>query len=952
MGLRYVVRLWAFVVVFVQLSAALSGLSLNQKATMDKLYELVHNQTSPGSSLSWSLSTDPCSWSGVSCGGATNSSIVELSLTNLGLSSSGFLPLVCEISSLESLDVSKNMLMSIPTEFLTNCGGLGGLKLLNFSLNRVPGLVPSFDGFSSLESLDLSYNVFSGSIGTQFAGLGSLKGLNLSMNHFNGSIPTNIGTNEAMEQLQLSNNKFQGSIPEELAGFGNLNLIDLSSNELSGNLPSILGELRNLEVLVLSSNLLTGPIPNIFPNLTALSRFAANQNLFTGAIPSGITKFLKNLDLSYNILSGSISDDLFSQPTLQSVDLSYNMLEGPIPDNMSSSLTRVRLGSNSLNATIPSIIWEKLENLVYLELENNSLSGSIPYQLSSCQNLQLLSLAQNQLTGELPTELEKLSQLQVLKLQGNNFIGGIPPGISNLSLLSTLNMSWNSLDGTIPSSLSDLKNLVYLDLQGNRLNGSIPQNIGNMNSLIELQLGRNSLSGSIPPMPSKVLYSLNLSSNQFEGSIPQSFRELDELEILDLSDNKFSGEIPDFLTTIVTLTQLLVANNNLSGPIPAFSSKVTVITKPGNDGLSNSTSGGGAGHPHKRKPVAEIVAVVLAAALIALIVIFSAWVSRRFSRMNAVELQSGEEDAPLPHLTEGVMLTSNAFHKSAIDFAKAMEAVASPSNIELKTRFSTYYKADMPAGLSYFVKKLNWSDKIFQTGSHENFGHELEVLGKLNNSNIMVPLAYMFSTDSAYLFYEYAQKGSLYNVLHGNSGRSALDWASRYSIAVGVAQGLSFLHVCHSGPILLFDLSSTSIMLKSHNEPQIGDIELCKVIDPSKSTGSISTVAGSVGYIPPEYAYTMRITMAGNVYSFGVILLELLTGRPAVSEGTELAKLVLSEWTGLENLDHLLDFSISRTSAAARTQMLSVLKIALACVSFSSGARPKMKSVLRMLLNA
>lgn len=236
-------------------------------------------------------------------------------------------------------------------------------------------------------------------------------------------------------------------------------------------------------------------------------------------------------------------------------------------------------------------------------------------------------------------------------------------------------------------------------------------------------------------------------------------------------------------------------------------------------------------------------------------------------------------------------------------------------------------------------------------GNHERFGEELEVIGKLNNSNVMIPLAYVLTVDSAYLFYDFSPKGTLFDVLHGNL-ESTLNWSSRYSIAIGIAQGLAFLHGCPSGSILLLDLSSKSILLKSLNEPQIGDTELCKVIDPSKSTGSLSTVAGSVGYIPPEYAYTMRVTMSGNVYSFGVLLLELLTGKPAVSQGTELAKWVLSNSAQQNKWDNILDFSVIKTSLAVRSQMLAVLKVALACVSASPEARPKMKSVLRMLLNA
>ncbi|XP_031255278.1 leucine-rich repeat receptor-like tyrosine-protein kinase PXC3 [Pistacia vera] len=293
-------------------------------------------------------------------------------------------------------------------------------------------------------------------------------------------------------------------------------------------------------------------------------------------------------------------------------------------------------------------------------------------------------------------------------------------------------------------------------------------------------------------------------------------------------------------------------------------------------------------------------------------------------------------------------LTENEIHKSNISFTKAMETIANPLNIVLKTKFSTYYKSIMPSGKSYFIKKLNRSDKIFQ---NEKFEQELEIIGKLNHSNVMTPLAYALTKDSAYLFYEYAQTCTLFDILHSSNG-SSMDWESRYSVAVGLAQGLAFLNGCTSGPILLLDLSSKNIMLKSLKEPQLGDIELCKVIDPSKRTGSLSTVTGSVGYIPPEYAYTMREAAVGNVYSFRVILLELLTRRPPISEGTELAKLVLHNWEHEDKRDEIFDVNIYAISLAIKNQMLAVLEVAIACVSVLPEGRPKMNVVLQMLQNA
>ncbi|MBA0650761.1 hypothetical protein Goklo_018143 [Gossypium klotzschianum] len=919
-------------------------LASNQSNTMITVSHQLANS-------SWNVEKEqnPCLWEGVTCNAPHNDSILSLSLSGFGLSNSSFLPLLCQINSLQSLDFSSNLFNSIPVEFFNTCGEIDGLKSLNFSKNKLVGSLPTFQKFVGLESLDLSFNSLNGSIDSQLNGLSALKSLNLSCNNFTGSVPSRLGKSRVLEQLELSMNRFTGEIASEIGEHGNLIKIDLSENHLNGFIPESFVNLTKLETLILSSNQLHGEIPAGLLGITTLQRFSANQNNFVGLPSINTSISLKILDLSYNKIAGRILPQLLLGSNLQTVDLSYNMLTGPIPVNISSSLVRLRLGSNNLSGPIPSTSFVSSPNLTYLELDNNSLTGTIPPQIGYNPKLALLNLAQNKLNGTLPDELLNLTQLEVLKLQLNKLSGEIPNQIGRLNMLSVLNISWNSLNGIIPPSISNCGKLINLNLQNNGLTGLIPDAIGNLKFLLELRLGENKLHGRIPDMPQKLQISLNLSFNNFDGPIPKTLSELNDLEVLDLSNNSFSGEVPEFLGTLSSLSQLVLSNNQLYGVLPQFKRNVSVYID-GNPQLHRPQD-----HPpvlsKKGKSVGVTIVITFAAAVLAVVVVAIVFllISRRLSKVNEEQLQSLEVLSP-PRVIQGNMLTANGVHRSNIDFTKAMEAVASPANIVLKTRFSTYYKAMMPSGASYYVKKLNWSDKIFQLGSPDKFEQEIEALGKLSNSNIMIPLAYVLTVDSAYLFYEFSPKGTLYDILHG-SLKSSLDWASRYSIAVGVAQGLAFLHGCTSSPILLIDLSSRSIVLKSLKEPQVGDIELCKVIDPSKSNGSLSTVAGSVGYIPPEYAYTMRVTMAGNVYSFGVVLLELLTGKAAVSEGTELAKWVLSNSVRPNKLDHILDFSISRTSLVVRNQMLAVLKVALACVSVTPESRPKMKSVLRMILN-
>ncbi|XP_073052716.1 uncharacterized protein [Primulina eburnea] len=938
-------------VFFLYLRLGLSSqLSADQANTMNQVYEIFQNST--GSSFVWKdvgKDSSPCSWRGVSCS-YDNSSIVGLSFQYFSITTSEFLPLLCKIDTLESLDVSNNQLSSIPDGFFTLCGGIKGLKLLDFSGNKLVGNLPAFNGFTMVESLDCSYNMFNGEIGLQLVEMDSLWSLNLSRNMFEGSVPTSLGKLNVLEELQLSFNNFSGEIPAQLSKCSNLKLIDLRNNKLSGSIPEKLGGLTKLEILILSLNSLSGGIPTSLSNVTTLQRFAANQNNFNGTIPSGITLYLKNLDLSYNSLTGTIPSDILSGPNLESLDLSYNELEGLIPRNISINLVRLRLGSNNLKGMIPVGSLGNFVELTYLELDNNRLDGMIPKELATCRKLQLLNLAQNQLTGSLPPALGNLTDLRALYLQFNYFVGEIPGQLTQLNKLQWLNLSRNLLNGVIPSSISRLNDLERLDLQGNNLSGSIPDSIGSLHSLIELQLGKNQLSGLIPMMPPGLQIALNLSYNHFEGPIPTTVA-LSDLEVLDLSHNRFSGKIPDFLARMASLTLLVLSDNQLSGVVPKFGPFV-VLEKDGNYGLIENAANPSPPSPSKRKSFSSqiVIAASAAATAVGLLIMIALFISRRYYGISD-EYEHSEEEISPSQVIHGNFLTPSNIHRSHIDFRKAMEDVTDPSNVILKTRFCTYYKVVMPSSNSYFVKKLNWSDKILQLGSHHRFGEELKVLGTLYNSNVMIPLAYVLTGDGAYLFYDFTPKGTLSDVLHNGMG-TTLGWVNRYSIAIAVAQGLTFLHGCSSGPILLLDLSCKSIHLNSLNEPQIGDIELCKVIDPSKNTSSLSAIAGSVGYIPPEYAYTMRVTEAGNVYSYGVVLLELLTGKPAVSGGTELAKWVLCNSVQQDNWDKILDIKIRETSPDSRNEMLAVLKVALSCISISPGVRPKMRTVLRMLLNA
>jgi Leucine-rich repeat (LRR) protein len=798
----------------------------------------------------WGTAPNPCNWRGATCSSSASGSslvVTNITLRGLGISNSTVFAYLCRLETLAFLDLSKNLIPSPPNGSLpTPCAMSAGMRHLNLSSNGLSGPLANFSVFPKLEVLDLSLNKFSGHVSTDLISLPKLRSLNLSTNNLGGDVPLPASMPLDLQELVLSGNSFIGHIPKDLFRYSNLTMLDLSQNSLNGEVDSDFRKLHKLKTLLLSGNNLSGPIPESLSTLENLSRFAANQNNFTGSIPNGISKHLKMLDLSYNNLSGPIPSDLLSPSGLVSVDLTKNQLDGNITGKISGSLYRLRLGSNKLTGGIPDAVGDAL-GLTYLELDNNTFGGKIPEQLGNCKKLTLLNLAHNKLEGSVPGGFGNLKKLEVLQLQMNNLSGSIPIVFYNLSNLGILNLSQNSFTGEMAPNLFNLANLTNVNLQGNKITGEIPSTISSLTSLIELNITSNELTGPIPLMPTSLKTALNLSHNHLDGPIPQNIGSLADLEILDLSYNNLSGQVPSSLVGLQSLTVLVISYNQLSGRLPRFGPYVSVISN-GNPDLMNVTQYNMDASTSSRRHTALIIIFALAGTLIGLIVLAAVAVYSYSKRIYRVE-DVGVLDENIPQIISSHLITMNSIHTSAIEFMKATEAVTNHNNIFLKTRFCTYYKAVMPNGSTYSVKKLNWSDKIFQIGCKERFGHEIEVLGKLTNSNVMVPLAYILTVDCAYLIYEHAYKGTVSDFLHGGSS-DVLDWPSRYSIALGVAQGLTFLHGC-TQPVLLLDLSTRTIHLKSTNESKIGDVELYKIIDPSRSTGSFSTIAGTVGYIPP-----------------------------------------------------------------------------------------------------
>jgi Leucine-rich repeat (LRR) protein len=362
---------------------------------------------------SWSRHTSPCEWHGVTCKSVvlphghgrndTLPSVVNISLASCGLA--GRLDddglQLAEFPELRYLDLSYNLFFgSIPASM----GNLTKLRSLDLSVNfGLCGYIPSTLGMlSRLENLGLQENNFSGPIPSSLGNMTILSYMDLGYNSLSGHIPYELGTLHGLIGMSLSNYPINGIIPASIRNLTRLQTLHLSNNQIAGSISENIGNLTGLQFLYLSNNQIAGSISEIIGNLTGLQLLDLSNNQIAGSIPENIGNLtgLVSLDLSNNQISGSISENIGNLIGLQSLDLSSNMITG----------------------SIPSTFW-KLTSLTYLQLRSNRISGILSPEIKSLVNLMLLDLSRNNLRGIIPVNLVILPELQVGNLSYNNFCG-------------------------------------------------------------------------------------------------------------------------------------------------------------------------------------------------------------------------------------------------------------------------------------------------------------------------------------------------------------------------------------------------------------------------------------------------------------------------------------------------------------------------------------------------
>ncbi|GJT52059.1 receptor kinase-like protein Xa21 [Tanacetum coccineum] len=687
-----------------------------------------------------------------------------------------------------------------------------------------------------------------------------------------------------------------------------------------------------------------------------------NDNKFSGKLGIDFAKLrdIYGINLHNNLFGGGVKfiDSLRHCSKLQWLTLSGCKFEGVLPvsiGNLSNELNFLDLGLNQLYGNLPSSIGN-LVGLTYLLLDNNLFTGKIPSAIGKLQKLQIVYLWRNQLSGPIPDNIGNLSLLIELDLSSNRLEGHIPSSLGNCHHLLSLVLSENKLSGKIPKQLLQVSSLSKrLDLSQNNLSGSLSSKVGDLNMLSELDLSDNNISGDIPIRLGSCtsLSILSLKGNLFQGIIPPSFSTLRGLVKLDLSHNNLSGQIPRFLE-LFSLEYMNLSFNNFEGEVPM---KRVFANASAFSVLGNSRLCGGlveVGLPkckerkthNKRYLVFVIVFQIASLVFIVLCIVYACC-----KKNNNGQPSESSENERLSKLTYSQLL------KATNGFSKA--------NLIGRGGFSSVYKGIIDDEDARFVavKVLHLQNR----GAHKSFISECEAWRNIRHRNLLKIITSCSSVDFQgndfkALVYEYMSNGSLHDWLHSRSSTSRLNLFHRIKILMDVASALDYLHNQIPVTVVHGDLKPSNILLDDAMVAHVGDFGLARFLEADSYQNSSTGIRGTIGYMPPEYGLAGDMTSSGDVYSFGILLLEVMTGKKPTDDMFN-EDLTLHIFAYVALLDHVNDgidsvlLNVFKEDATAMQQtvarsqiiqevIVSTVKIGVSCSEGSPQQRMNMENVV------
>ncbi|XP_034675066.1 probable LRR receptor-like serine/threonine-protein kinase At3g47570 [Vitis riparia] len=902
------------------------------------------------------------------------------------------------LSLLQNINLARNSINGRIPVGLSHCYNL---EEIYFEHNQLIGNLPSELGdLPRLRILDVAANNLTGVIAPTFGNLTSLTVLSLARNQFFAKIPNELGHLHNLQRLQLSENQFEGKIPYSIYNISSLIYLSVAENMLVGELPTDMGlALPNLAEVYLAHNQLEGPIPSSFSNASQIQVLDFSSNHFQGPVPLlGNMNNLRLLHLGLNNLSSTTKLNLQV----------FNSLAN------STQLEFLYLNDNQLAGELPTSVANLSTHLLEFCIGSNFLTGSIPKGFERFQNLWALDIHQNLFTGMIPNSLGKLQQLQRLLVDNNMLSGEIPDIFGNLTRLFLLTMGYNQFSGRIPTSIGECKNLKRLGLRQNRVNGSIPKEIFRLLDIIEIYLAHNELSGSLPALVESLehlevldasnnqlsgnisttigsclsLRSFNIATNKLSGAIPVSMGKLIALESLDLSSNSLTGQIPEELQDLLYLQILNLSFNDLEGPVPrkGVFMNLTWLSLTGNNKLcgSDPEAAGKLRIPTCITKVKSnrhlILKIVIPVASFTLLMC-AACITWMLISQNKKKRRGTTFPSPCFKALPPKISYSDIQHATN-DF--------SPENLVGKGGFGSVYKGVFRTGENgvntiFAVKVID----LQQGEASENFNAECEVLRNIQHRNLVKVITSCSSIDKRRvefkaLVMEFMSNGSLEKWLYPEDTNSglALTLIQRLNIAIDVASALNYLHHDCDPPVVHCDLKPANVLLDYNMGAHVGDFGLARFLwkNPSEDESSTIGLKGSIGYIAPECSLGSRISTSRDVYSFGILLLEIFTAKKPTDdmfqEGLNQNKLasalLINQFLDMAdkrlfNNDACTDYSIFTSSSGGinsigtssntlshwkiKTEecITAIIHVGLSCAAHSTTDRSTMREALTKL---
>ncbi|KAK2662055.1 hypothetical protein Ddye_000629 [Dipteronia dyeriana] len=946
----------------------------------------------------WSRNTYVCNWIGITCGVRLHR-VVALNISHLGFK--GTVPSqLGNLSFLVFLDISNNSFYgSLPYELAR----LRRLKYVNFNHNQLSGTVPSsIFNISSLQELRLKHNQLSSMVNLSSCGP-NLMLLDLSENMFEGEIPSFISKCRQLQHLTMSFNNFIGGIPREIGNLTEMRILLIEDTKLQGEIPHEIGNLLNLEALALADNYLVGVIPAPIFNISTLNMLALGNNTLSGSLPSSNVLGLPNLEsleLPFNNFSGTFPSFITNSSKLKYLEMGGNSFSGFIPNTLGNSLTNLEwlglafnyftsstpdlsflnsfsnsknlravvLSANPLNGFLPGSIGNLSISLESIYIKSCNISGSIPKEIGNLKNLMMLDLSRNELTGSIPSTLKNLKNLQGLsleynKLEGfiiddlchldnlvelymesNKLSGAIPACLGYLATLRLLLLGSNRLTSVIPSSLWKLTGILHLNLSSNSLSGTLPLDFGNIKVVIDVDLSKNHLTGDIPATIGGLqdLQILSLRYNSFQGSIPESFGGLTSLEFLDLSNNNLSGVIPSALEALKYLNYLNLSFNQLEGRIPtqgpfANFSGNSFMKNHALCGLPEQQVPSCKRSTHPRSRINLVLAISLPLTFIVfltLVIVLSVCRKRRSIQ---------------PPNNSDIDVSRRAIWRriSRQELVRATNGF-SESNLLGKGSFGSVFKGRFLDGMEIAVKVFHMQ---FER-SLKSFDVECEVMSGIRHRNLVKIISCCTTEDFKSLVLEYMPNGSLEKCLYSNE--CILDLSQRLNIMIDVASALEYLHLDYSIPVVHCDVKPSNVLLDQSMVAHLSDFGIAKLLGEEESMIQTQTLA-TIGYMAPEYGREGKVSQKGDVYSYGIMLMETFTKKKPTDD-IFVGEMSLRRWVGeslnhsiMEVVDHDLLLGEDVYFPAREQCLLSILSLAMNCTIYLPENRINIKNVVTRL---